>query len=162
VQESLVLLPYTIHRHRPQATSTEHAGSYLALSGLFSMLAIAMFSMAALGLSTALAPHGLVAATLVLAAAVPFASLREFGRRVCLGSLARAAVPDAGPRGERRGWRGSHRLWHRRHRGSRGMTKDLVQAFVLGKDPFRIEELWTEMYDHSFWAKGGGQSSSRE
>ena len=43
-----------------------------------------------------------------------------------------------------------------------GMTKDLVQAFVLGKDPFRIEELWTEMYDHSFWAKGGGQSSSRE
>jgi hypothetical protein len=47
VQESLVLLIYTIHRHRPQATSTEHAGSYLALSGLFSMLAIAMFSMAA-------------------------------------------------------------------------------------------------------------------
>lgn len=37
-----------------------------------------------------------------------------------------------------------------------GMTKDLVQAIVLGKDPFRIEELWTEMYDHSFWAKGGG------
>jgi hypothetical protein len=43
VQESLVLLPYTTHRHRPQATSTEHAGSHLALSGLFSMLAIAMF-----------------------------------------------------------------------------------------------------------------------
>lgn len=37
-----------------------------------------------------------------------------------------------------------------------GMIKDLVQAIVLGKDPFRIEELWTEMYDHSFWAKGGG------
>jgi hypothetical protein len=29
-----------------------------------------------------------------------------------------------------------------------GMTKDLAQAFVLGKDPFRIEERWTEMYDH--------------
>jgi galactonate dehydratase len=26
---------------------------------------------------------------------------------------------------------------------------------VLGKDPFRIEELWSDMYDHSFWAKGG-------
>jgi O-antigen/teichoic acid export membrane protein len=84
---SMVLLPYTIHRHRPQATSTEHAGSYLALSGLLSMLAIAIFSMAALGLSTTIAPHGLVAAILVLAAAVPFASLREFGRRFALAHL---------------------------------------------------------------------------
>ena len=87
VQESMVLLPYTIHRHRPQATPTEHAGSYLALSGLFSMLAMALFSMAALGLSTANAPHGLVAATLVLAVAVPFASLREFGRRFAFAHL---------------------------------------------------------------------------
>src|SRR5664279_577619 len=37
-----------------------------------------------------------------------------------------------------------------------GMTKDLIQAMLLGRDPFRIEEVWTEMYDHSFWAKGGG------
>ncbi len=37
-----------------------------------------------------------------------------------------------------------------------GMTKDLVQALLLGRDPFRIEEVWTDMYDHSFWAKGGG------
>ena len=37
-----------------------------------------------------------------------------------------------------------------------GMTKDLVQALVLGKDPFRIEQLCSDMYDHSFWAKGGG------
>jgi galactonate dehydratase len=37
-----------------------------------------------------------------------------------------------------------------------GMVKDLVEAMVLGSDPFRIEQLWTEMYDHSFWAKGGG------
>jgi galactonate dehydratase len=37
-----------------------------------------------------------------------------------------------------------------------GMVKDLVEALILGRDPFRIEELWTEMYDHSFWAKGGG------
>jgi galactonate dehydratase len=37
-----------------------------------------------------------------------------------------------------------------------GMTKDLVQAVLLGRDPFRIEEIWTDMYDHSFWAKGGG------
>jgi galactonate dehydratase len=37
-----------------------------------------------------------------------------------------------------------------------GMTRDLVQAMLLGRDPFRIEEIWTDMYDHSFWAKGGG------
>jgi galactonate dehydratase len=37
-----------------------------------------------------------------------------------------------------------------------GMIRDLVQAMVLGRNPFRIEELWSDMYDHSFWAKGGG------
>ena len=37
-----------------------------------------------------------------------------------------------------------------------GMIKDLVEDFVLGRDPFGIEALWAEMYDHSFWAKGGG------
>jgi galactonate dehydratase len=37
-----------------------------------------------------------------------------------------------------------------------GMVKDLVETMVLGRDPLRIEELWTQMYDHTFWAKGGG------
>ena len=37
-----------------------------------------------------------------------------------------------------------------------GMVKDLADRFVLGRDPFRIEALWSEMYDHTFWAKGGG------
>jgi galactonate dehydratase len=36
------------------------------------------------------------------------------------------------------------------------MVKELAEGFVLGKDPFNIEALWSEMYDHSFWAKGGG------
>jgi galactonate dehydratase len=36
------------------------------------------------------------------------------------------------------------------------MVKDFVDGLLLGRDAFRIEELWTEMYDHSFWAKGGG------
>src|SRR6266404_5121441 len=36
-----------------------------------------------------------------------------------------------------------------------GMIKDLA-ALVLGRDPSRIEEIWSDMYDHSFWAKGGG------
>jgi len=37
-----------------------------------------------------------------------------------------------------------------------GMIKDLVEMFLLGKDPFHIEAIWSEMYDHTFWAKGGG------
>lgn len=37
-----------------------------------------------------------------------------------------------------------------------GMIKDLALNFLIGRDPFRIEEVWADMYDHSFWAKGGG------
>jgi len=37
-----------------------------------------------------------------------------------------------------------------------GMIKDLLDDIVLGKDPFRIEALWGQMYDGTFWAKGGG------
>jgi len=37
-----------------------------------------------------------------------------------------------------------------------GMIKDLAENILIGRDPFRIEEAWSEMYDHSFWAKGGG------
>jgi len=37
-----------------------------------------------------------------------------------------------------------------------GMVQDLAEKFVLGRDPFRIEAIWSEMYDHTFWAKGGG------
>ncbi len=37
-----------------------------------------------------------------------------------------------------------------------GMIKDLVEEHLLGEDPFRIEAIWSEMYDHTFWAKGGG------
>jgi galactonate dehydratase len=36
------------------------------------------------------------------------------------------------------------------------MAKELVQQFVVGKDPFGIEAIWSDMYDHTFWAKGGG------
>lgn len=36
------------------------------------------------------------------------------------------------------------------------MIKEFVELKLLGCDPFRIEALWSDMYDHSFWAKGGG------
>lgn len=40
---------------------------------------------------------------------------------------------------------------------SAGMLKDIIERYMMGGvDPFRIEALWTEIYDHGFWAKGGG------
>jgi len=36
------------------------------------------------------------------------------------------------------------------------MVRELAEKFILGKDPFTIEALWSQMYDHTFWAKGGG------
>lgn len=37
------------------------------------------------------------------------------------------------------------------------MLKEMIERFVTGAtDPFRIEKLWSEIYDHSFWSKGGG------
>lgn len=40
-----------------------------------------------------------------------------------------------------------------------GMIKDLGERFILGQDARRIELLWSAMYDHSFWTKGGGAIS---
>ena len=37
-----------------------------------------------------------------------------------------------------------------------GMLKEASERWVLGADPFRIEHVWSQMYDHAFWAKGGG------
>ncbi len=41
-------------------------------------------------------------------------------------------------------------------RAAAELTRELVDKFVLGKDPANIEAIWHAMYDHSFWAKGGG------
>lgn len=41
--------------------------------------------------------------------------------------------------------------------GSAGMLKDIIERYMMGGiDPLRIEALWSEIYDHGFWAKGGG------
>jgi len=37
-----------------------------------------------------------------------------------------------------------------------GMMKDMIEIVILGQDPFRTEALWSQMYDDSFWAQGGG------
>lgn len=42
------------------------------------------------------------------------------------------------------------------HSGAAHMTKNLVEAFTLGADPFATEQLWERMYRSSFWGLGGG------
>lgn len=37
-----------------------------------------------------------------------------------------------------------------------GMIKEIAERILMGKDPFAIEAMWSEMYDHTFWAKGNG------
>src|SRR2546421_8342131 len=36
-----------------------------------------------------------------------------------------------------------------------GMVKDLATP-IIGGDPSRIEGVWSQKYDHSFWGEGGG------
>ena len=41
--------------------------------------------------------------------------------------------------------------------GTAGMLKDLAEHYLRGGiDPMRIEAVWSEVYDHGFWMKGGG------
>ncbi len=36
------------------------------------------------------------------------------------------------------------------------LIAEFAERFVIGRDPFQIEAIWSELYDHTFWAKGGG------
>ncbi|MBL7198676.1 MAG: hypothetical protein ISS56_00860 [Anaerolineae bacterium] len=40
--------------------------------------------------------------------------------------------------------------------GAIGMLKDLVERFVIGADPMRIESMWHTLFRRTFWAQGGG------
>ena len=37
-----------------------------------------------------------------------------------------------------------------------GMLKDLIEGFLLGADPMRIEAMWHTLFRRTFWAQGGG------
>ena len=36
------------------------------------------------------------------------------------------------------------------------MIKELAPQFIIGKDPYKIRDIWNNIYAHTFWAKGGG------
>jgi O-antigen/teichoic acid export membrane protein len=87
IQDSLISLPYTIQRHNPLGMPAERAGSSLIHCGLLSALATLVLMMTAMGLSAGSALPELVAVTWALAGVVPFALLREFGRRLAFAHL---------------------------------------------------------------------------
>jgi O-antigen/teichoic acid export membrane protein len=87
IQGSLITLPYSIQLHRPLGTPAEHAGSSLVYSGLFSALVTFVLIATALGLTGWGAPPALAEMSWALAAVMPFALLREFGRRFTLSHL---------------------------------------------------------------------------
>ena len=85
--EMLVTLPYTVQWHHPLGTPTEHAGSSLTLSWMFSVLTLVVLATTASAMSALGTPPKLVAMTWALSAVAPFALLREFGRRFAFAHL---------------------------------------------------------------------------
>lgn len=42
------------------------------------------------------------------------------------------------------------------HSAAVGMAKNMVENFLIGADPFKIEKIWDTIFRSSFWAQGGG------
>ena len=87
MQESLVSLPYAIQRHRPDGTASERAGNALKHGILLSTAAAAVLMVIAL--ATGFREQGSQQASVLwaLAAVLPFALLREFGRGFAFARL---------------------------------------------------------------------------
>lgn len=40
--------------------------------------------------------------------------------------------------------------------GAAAVIEEMLRRIVLGRDASEIEAIWSDLYDHTFWAKGGG------
>jgi len=40
--------------------------------------------------------------------------------------------------------------------GAAALIEEMLRKIVFGRRAFDIEAIWSDLYDHSFWAKGGG------
>lgn len=87
VQESLIVQPYTIRCHQPVGSRAEHAGSVLSLTSMMAAASTALLTVVALILAAASADAEVTAVTWALAGLLPFALLREFGRRFAFARL---------------------------------------------------------------------------
>ena len=97
-QDLLISLPYTFQQHRPLGTPAEQAGGALVYGCLLSAVITVILAVIALGASIIYAGSELPAIAWVLAAVVPFLSLRELGRRFAFAHLrlAEALILDIG------------------------------------------------------------------
>ncbi len=97
IQDSLILLPYTIQRHRPTGTPGHQLGTALVLNGLLTGIGVLVLTATAWSLSAQHAEPALVSMIRVLALIAPLALLREFGRGIAFAHLqvTNALVLDA-------------------------------------------------------------------
>lgn len=42
------------------------------------------------------------------------------------------------------------------HTAGAGMVRNIAEQFLIGADPYRIEQIWDTIYRKTFWAQGGG------
>jgi galactonate dehydratase len=40
--------------------------------------------------------------------------------------------------------------------GGQGMLRNMAERFLIGADPFRIEQMWDTLFRGTFWGQGGG------
>ncbi|WP_426956485.1 mandelate racemase/muconate lactonizing enzyme family protein [Muricoccus radiodurans] len=40
--------------------------------------------------------------------------------------------------------------------GAVATMEEMLRRIVIGRDPHAVEAIWSDLYDHTFWAKGGG------
>lgn len=86
-QESLIAWPYTIQRHQAQGSPAEHTGAFLLQNGLLSVLTTIALVLAASSLIAIGTGTELIRLSWALAAATPFALIREFARRIGFARL---------------------------------------------------------------------------
>lgn len=88
LQESLITTPYIIFSNRQSGSDRrEHAGSVLVHHAMLAALATSVLAVVGTFLSRGIGPPEFALLTWVLAATMPFALLREFGRRFAFAHL---------------------------------------------------------------------------
>ncbi|WP_456660573.1 hypothetical protein [Bradyrhizobium sp. JR3.5] len=98
VQDALILMPYTIQRHRSSRTPAQHAGLSLLHSVWLSAAAIVVLAIVAVAMIALWAANDLTWLVCTLVLTVPFALQREFNRTYAFAHLnvANALILDAG------------------------------------------------------------------
>ncbi|PDT76868.1 hypothetical protein CO675_14715 [Bradyrhizobium sp. C9] len=98
LQDALILMPYTIQRHRSSRTPAQHVGLALLHNVWLSVIAIVVLAIVAVAMIALWATNDLTWLVCTLVLTVPFALQREFNRTYAFAHLnvANALILDAG------------------------------------------------------------------